>query len=156
MEDNLGTPRQTMNATAESTPDRQQRTQRRQSTRGKTGCSTCRQRRKKCGEEQPQCINCQRLGLECRGQESLQLYKSYSTTHGSASAVFVLRSGSLNREQSSSMTFVQFASDGSPLSCQAVSANIEYRRTNSPIITPIPSFRRKFFSNGKTSAFVQQ
>ncbi|ODN74109.1 hypothetical protein L202_07567 [Cryptococcus amylolentus CBS 6039] len=35
--------------------------------RGKTGCLTCRLRKKRCDEAKPVCLNCDRLGLECMG-----------------------------------------------------------------------------------------
>lgn len=35
-----------------------------------SGCSTCRQRRKKCDEQQPVCGDCRRLGLPCGFQQS--------------------------------------------------------------------------------------
>lgn len=39
--------------------------ERRQSTRSKTGCTTCRQRKKKCDETHPTCNYCQKRGLSC-------------------------------------------------------------------------------------------
>ncbi|WWC91955.1 uncharacterized protein L201_006907 [Kwoniella dendrophila CBS 6074] len=35
--------------------------------RGKTGCITCRIRKKRCDEAKPTCNNCDRLGLDCMG-----------------------------------------------------------------------------------------
>ncbi|VUC37475.1 unnamed protein product [Clonostachys rosea] len=37
------------------------------SNRTKTGCMTCRKRKKKCDEQKPQCANCLRGGFECAG-----------------------------------------------------------------------------------------
>ncbi|KIW37038.1 uncharacterized protein PV06_10670 [Exophiala oligosperma] len=37
------------------------------SNRTKTGCWTCRERKKKCGEERPICRNCKRGGFRCKG-----------------------------------------------------------------------------------------
>ncbi|KAK0251843.1 hypothetical protein B0A54_11502 [Friedmanniomyces endolithicus] len=37
------------------------------SNRTKTGCHTCRTRKKKCDEKKPYCLNCERGGLPCRG-----------------------------------------------------------------------------------------
>lgn len=36
-------------------------------TRSTNGCRTCKRRRKKCDETQPQCKVCTRLGIECEG-----------------------------------------------------------------------------------------
>src|SRR5258706_14352887 len=38
-------------------------------TRSKTGCKTCRRRRKKCDEGRPNCQLCVNLGIECEGYE---------------------------------------------------------------------------------------
>ncbi|KAL4903058.1 fungal-specific transcription factor domain-containing protein [Aspergillus multicolor] len=40
--------------------------------RSKTGCLTCRRRRKKCDEHKPRCYNCERNNLVCDGYQSLQ------------------------------------------------------------------------------------
>lgn len=37
------------------------------SSRGKTGCITCRLRKKRCDEAKPICATCSRLGIECMG-----------------------------------------------------------------------------------------
>ena len=33
--------------------------------RSKTGCATCRRRKKKCGEERPSCLNCEKNNVDC-------------------------------------------------------------------------------------------
>lgn len=38
-------------------------------TRSKSGCKTCRRRRKKCDEGHPKCQLCVNLGIECEGYE---------------------------------------------------------------------------------------
>lgn len=42
----------------------------RPATRSRTGCLTCRRRRKKCDEHKPQCHNCLRNSLECDGYQT--------------------------------------------------------------------------------------
>ncbi|RDW79091.1 Zn(II)2Cys6 transcription factor [Aspergillus mulundensis] len=42
--------------------------------RSKTGCLTCRRRRKKCDEHKPRCYNCERNNLVCDGYQSLQTW----------------------------------------------------------------------------------
>lgn len=41
--------------------------ERRRIVRGKTGCITCRLRKKRCDEAKPICATCSRLGIECMG-----------------------------------------------------------------------------------------
>jgi hypothetical protein len=40
------------------------------SNRTKTGCQTCRKRKKKCDEAKPECQNCRRGGFVCEGYTS--------------------------------------------------------------------------------------
>jgi acetyltransferase-like isoleucine patch superfamily enzyme len=42
-------------------------------TRTKTGCGTCRKRRKKCDEARPECKNCERGGLRCESYVNTKL-----------------------------------------------------------------------------------
>ncbi|KAL9057043.1 MAG: hypothetical protein Q9162_002591 [Coniocarpon cinnabarinum] len=53
-------------------PNIQKQRKRNFANRTKTGCLTCRERKKKCDETKPMCTNCQRGGFECKG---------YSQTH---------------------------------------------------------------------------
>lgn len=58
----------------------------------KTGCVTCKRRRKKCDEVKPVCGGCSRLGLSCQyGQSSAQVQPKTSCTQ---IGVFELRSPS--------------------------------------------------------------
>ncbi|CAG8973559.1 hypothetical protein HYALB_00008259 [Hymenoscyphus albidus] len=45
--------------------------------RSNTGCSTCRTRRLKCGEERPRCNRCARAGLQCGGYEHVKSDNSH-------------------------------------------------------------------------------
>src|SRR5208282_5477073 len=45
-------------------------------TRTRTGCQTCRDRKVKCGEEKPSCLNCQRTNHICPGYAPATLFKS--------------------------------------------------------------------------------
>ena len=51
-------------------------------TRTRTGCTNCRLRRKKCGEERPTCNACRRLGIECEYSAKYQLPKSAERNAG--------------------------------------------------------------------------
>lgn len=53
-----------------------QKSRPRRITRTRTGCTNCRLRRKKCGEERPTCDACRRLGIECNYPAKYQLPKS--------------------------------------------------------------------------------
>ena len=53
-----------------------QKSRPRRITRTRTGCTNCRLRRKKCGEERPTCDACRRLGMECEYPAKYQLPKS--------------------------------------------------------------------------------
>lgn len=44
--------------------------------RSKTGCVTCRKRKKKCDEARPDCMNCQKNNVVCEGYSSRQLWRS--------------------------------------------------------------------------------
>jgi len=44
--------------------------------RSKTGCGTCRKRKKKCDETRPSCINCEKNNVVCDGYEPKQTWRS--------------------------------------------------------------------------------
>ncbi|CAK7227615.1 hypothetical protein SCUCBS95973_006602 [Sporothrix curviconia] len=44
--------------------------------RSKTGCITCRKRKKKCDEAKPRCMNCEKNAVVCEGYQEKQLWKS--------------------------------------------------------------------------------
>ncbi|KAK3689220.1 hypothetical protein B0T22DRAFT_513414 [Podospora appendiculata] len=44
--------------------------------RSKTGCLTCRRRKKKCDEVKPRCMNCEKNSLVCEGYLDKQIWKS--------------------------------------------------------------------------------
>ncbi|CAK7269027.1 hypothetical protein SEPCBS119000_003359 [Sporothrix epigloea] len=44
--------------------------------RSKTGCITCRKRKKKCDESKPRCMNCEKNAVVCEGYQEKQLWKS--------------------------------------------------------------------------------
>ncbi|KAJ4293046.1 hypothetical protein N0V88_005710 [Collariella sp. IMI 366227] len=44
--------------------------------RSKTGCLTCRKRKKKCDEAKPRCMNCEKNAVVCEGYPEKQLWKS--------------------------------------------------------------------------------
>jgi hypothetical protein len=49
--------------------------------RAKTGCGTCRRRKKKCDEAKPECNNCTRIGIICQGYvEKMMLQKNGIST----------------------------------------------------------------------------
>ncbi|KAK2747600.1 Maltose acetyltransferase [Onygenales sp. PD_40] len=52
------------------------------SNRTKTGCMTCRRRKKKCDEQHPSCNNCLRGGFLCEGYSSRSTWQKPSTTKG--------------------------------------------------------------------------
>ncbi|KAI9732365.1 MAG: hypothetical protein M1834_001572 [Cirrosporium novae-zelandiae] len=53
----------------------------RQSSWSRTGCATCKRRRKKCDEGKPTCHNCQRLKLQCEGYDLLWTNPIISKPH---------------------------------------------------------------------------
>ena len=44
--------------------------------RSKTGCITCRRRKKKCDETKPACLNCQKNAVVCEGYPLKEIWKS--------------------------------------------------------------------------------
>ncbi|ETR98331.1 hypothetical protein M419DRAFT_103464 [Trichoderma reesei RUT C-30] len=44
--------------------------------RSKTGCITCRKRKKKCDEAKPRCMNCEKNAVVCEGYHEKQVWKS--------------------------------------------------------------------------------
>ncbi|KAH7364835.1 hypothetical protein BKA65DRAFT_533358 [Rhexocercosporidium sp. MPI-PUGE-AT-0058] len=55
--------------------------------RTKTGCLTCRQRRKKCDERKPRCVSCTRNAIDCRwGEKPSIRHSNTSTTSDSTSS----------------------------------------------------------------------
>ena len=50
------------------------------SNRTKTGCMTCRRRKKKCDEQHPSCNNCMRGGFICEGYSSRSTWQKPSST----------------------------------------------------------------------------
>ncbi|PHH89647.1 hypothetical protein CDD83_5607 [Cordyceps sp. RAO-2017] len=44
--------------------------------RSKTGCITCRKRKKKCDEAKPRCMNCEKNAVVCEGYHEKQLWRS--------------------------------------------------------------------------------
>ncbi|KAG5939326.1 hypothetical protein E4U53_007842 [Claviceps sorghi] len=44
--------------------------------RSKTGCITCRKRKKKCDEAKPRCMNCEKNAVLCEGYHEKQIWKS--------------------------------------------------------------------------------
>lgn len=44
--------------------------------RSKTGCATCRRRKKKCDETKPACLNCQKNAVVCEGYPVREVWKS--------------------------------------------------------------------------------
>ncbi|KAF2106322.1 fungal-specific transcription factor domain-containing protein [Lophiotrema nucula] len=44
--------------------------------RSKTGCTTCRKRKKKCDETRPFCLSCQKNNIHCEGYKPVEIWKS--------------------------------------------------------------------------------
>jgi hypothetical protein len=51
-------------------------------TRSRTGCLTCRRRRKKCDERKPTCRNCERNNLHCDGYQNPIKWKALTSVAG--------------------------------------------------------------------------
>jgi len=59
--------------------------QKKKITRTRTGCQTCRDRKVKCGEEKPHCLNCQRTNHVCPGYIPATVFKQRKSRRGSSS-----------------------------------------------------------------------
>ncbi|KAF2687977.1 hypothetical protein K458DRAFT_294648 [Lentithecium fluviatile CBS 122367] len=44
--------------------------------RSKTGCTTCRKRKKKCDETKPFCLSCQKNNIHCEGYKPVEIWRS--------------------------------------------------------------------------------
>ncbi|KAE9363114.1 hypothetical protein N431DRAFT_423591 [Stipitochalara longipes BDJ] len=53
---------------------REKKRSRKPHNKTKSGCTTCKKRRLKCGEEKPACLRCTRFGLQCEGYSILKVY----------------------------------------------------------------------------------
>ncbi|KAL2421275.1 hypothetical protein ABEF95_007698 [Exophiala dermatitidis] len=62
------------------------------SNRTKTGCLTCRARKKKCDEQHPTCANCIRGGFECKGYTRTTRRNMWPANGGSVRPVMPLQS----------------------------------------------------------------
>ncbi|RMJ24123.1 C6 transcription factor [Aspergillus sp. HF37] len=64
--------------------------------RSKTGCITCRRRKKKCDETKPACLNCQKNAVVCEGYPPKEIWKSgrqkFETATRTQSLIFLPRS----------------------------------------------------------------
>ena len=77
--------------------------------RSRTGCLTCRKRRKKCDEQRPNCFNCQRNNIAChyyqtgmewspvRNRKSRKI--SFTAASASSRSIIRLRNGDQSEEQ---------------------------------------------------------
>ncbi len=84
--------------TSPRAPDKQ-KAPKRAITRTRTGCFTCRRRRKKCGEQKPACYQCERIGAICEGYPKQTVWTSknsksqqpelHSTTSASSTEDFL-------------------------------------------------------------------
>jgi hypothetical protein len=69
--DNNNTPATTSSPSQPSSPVGRKK----KITRTRTGCQTCRDRKVKCGEEKPSCLNCQRTNHVCPGYAPPTVFK---------------------------------------------------------------------------------
>ncbi|KAG6005357.1 hypothetical protein E4U21_000208 [Claviceps maximensis] len=58
--------------------------------RSKTGCITCRKRKKKCDEAKPRCMNCEKNAVVCEGYHEKQIWKS-GKERADEGKLFILR-----------------------------------------------------------------
>ncbi|KAF2878079.1 fungal-specific transcription factor domain-containing protein [Massariosphaeria phaeospora] len=57
-------------------PPRSPTTSKNAKARSKTGCTTCRKRKKKCDETKPFCMSCQKNNIHCEGYRPIEVWKS--------------------------------------------------------------------------------
>ncbi|KAF2012292.1 hypothetical protein BU24DRAFT_353594 [Aaosphaeria arxii CBS 175.79] len=57
-------------------PPRSPTTSKATKARSKTGCTTCRKRKKKCDETKPFCLSCQKNNIHCEGYKPVEIWKS--------------------------------------------------------------------------------
>lgn len=57
-------------------PPRSPTTSKQTKARSKTGCTTCRKRKKKCDETKPICLSCQKNNIYCEGYKEIAIWKS--------------------------------------------------------------------------------
>ncbi|KAF2268530.1 hypothetical protein CC78DRAFT_373260 [Lojkania enalia] len=57
-------------------PPRSPTTSKQTKARSKTGCTTCRKRKKKCDETRPFCLSCQKNNIHCEGYKPVEIWKS--------------------------------------------------------------------------------
>lgn len=83
-------------------------------TRTRTGCWTCRARRKKCDESRPSCLACLSLNLQCEGYGVRLKWASR------ARPVVTFRHANLRKPNSASLE-VKIEAQGTPMSWPSVS-----------------------------------
>ncbi|KAK9237161.1 hypothetical protein V1525DRAFT_174127 [Lipomyces kononenkoae] len=138
-------------------------------SRSRTGCWTCRLRRKKCSEEKPACAPCQRLNLSCDGygdrpdfmksadamarkrDEIRRCIRAFKTNHGPLSAPADDSDGDVDADTSRSVSGPAFvprdsqhsqAQSSSSLEASVPASNANFQRQKSPIphATVLPKF----------------
>lgn len=57
-------------------PPRSPTTSKQAKARSKTGCFTCRKRKKKCDETKPSCLSCQKNNIHCEGYKPVEIWRS--------------------------------------------------------------------------------
>ncbi|KAI5371168.1 putative zn(2)-C6 fungal-type DNA-binding domain, fungal transcription factor [Septoria linicola] len=78
-------------------------------TKSRNGCSTCKAKRLKCGEEKPGCLNCSKRNVPCGGYKKVFQWRDYGSQQ--------IRTNIVGQKQATSrITPPREASTGSPLS----------------------------------------